>query len=126
MLHADFAVRQWEAEGCGGEKDLPTSIANNENHKAYARLLSSYIVFCNRVGYEDGINFWGGSTIVGPDGEILRSARLFDEDLLVVTIDEHEVRRARQFSRHYLDDDPGLLMKELRRIIRHKSDADIR
>ncbi len=100
----------------GSEEDLRISTANNENHKAYARLLSSYIVFCNRVGYEDGINFWGGSTIVSPLGELLCSARLFDEDLLVARIDENEVRRARQFSRHYLDDDPGLLMKELRRI----------
>jgi len=27
----------------------------------YARLFQGYVLFCNRVGYEDGVNFWGGS-----------------------------------------------------------------
>ncbi len=50
----------------GSEKDLQTSVVNSENHKAYARLLSSYIVFCNRVGFEDGVSFWGGSSVFSP------------------------------------------------------------
>lgn len=102
----------------GNEKELQTAVVNTENHKAYARLLSSYIVFCNRVGYEDGINFWGGSTIVAPDGDIVACAKLFDEDLIIAQIDEHEVRRARRFSRHFLDDDPRLVLKELGRLTR--------
>jgi predicted amidohydrolase len=97
----------------GDEKELQTAIINGENHRAYARLLSSYIVFCNRVGYEDGVNFWGGSSIIGPDGDVIASAKLFDEDLLVSRIDDHEVRRARRFSRHFLDEDPLLVIKEL-------------
>jgi predicted amidohydrolase len=97
----------------GDERELQTAIINGENHRAYARLLSSYIVFCNRVGYEDGVNFWGGSSIIGPDGDVIASAKLFDEDLLVSRIDDHEVRRARRFSRHFLDEDPLLVIKEL-------------
>ncbi|MEO8168558.1 MAG: nitrilase-related carbon-nitrogen hydrolase, partial [bacterium] len=54
----------------GNEKELQTARVNSENHKAYARLLTTYLAFCNRTGYEDGINFWGGSAIVGPDGEV--------------------------------------------------------
>ena len=107
----------------GTEKGFST--ANTENHKAYARLLSSYIVFCNRVGYEDGINFWGGSTVVTPDGEILCSAKLFDEDILFAHINDDEVRRARQFSRHYLDDDPRLIVREIKRIVARKNDTDL-
>jgi predicted amidohydrolase len=37
----------------------------------YARLFQVYICFCNRVGYEDGVNFWGGSFVVSPSGEII-------------------------------------------------------
>ncbi|TAK59344.1 MAG: acyltransferase [Bacteroidetes bacterium] len=89
---------------------------NLEHHKAYARLLSSYIVFCNRVGYEDGVNFWGGSEVISPGGEVTIKAKLFDEDLVFAEIVENEVRRARQSSRHFLDDDIHLVRRELRRI----------
>jgi predicted amidohydrolase len=100
----------------GNDKDLPTATVNKENHRTYARLLSSYIVFCNRVGYEDGVNFWGGSEVVAPDGETVVSAKLFDEDLVVADIRENDVRRARRFSRHFLDDEIDIVIKELMRI----------
>lgn len=100
----------------GSERDLQTSIVNSGNHKAYARLLSSYIVFCNRVGFEDGVSFWGGSSVIGPSGDVVACARLFDEDLVIARIDEHEVRRARRFSRHFLDEDPTLIVRELSRL----------
>jgi predicted amidohydrolase len=44
------------------------------------------------------------------------SAKLFEDDLIFADIDEEEVRRARRFSRHFLDDDPGFIESELRRI----------
>ena len=100
----------------GNGKDLQTSVVNSENHKAYARLLSSYIVFCNRVGFEDGVSFWGGSSVVAPGGDVVVSAKLFEEDLVTARIDENEVRRARRFSRHFLDEDPALILRELSRI----------
>ena len=100
----------------GKEKQLQTSVVNGENHRAYARLLSIYVAFCNRVGYEDGVNFWGGSSVVGPDGVVVAEAKLFDEDLIVADIDENEVRRARRFSRHALDEDIRLVIQELERI----------
>ncbi len=39
--------------------EMETARVNHEHHRVYARLLSSYVVFCNRVGFEDGVNFWG-------------------------------------------------------------------
>lgn len=100
----------------GNEKELQTARVNSENHKAYARLLTTYLAFCNRTGYEDGINFWGGSTVVGPDGEVDAQAKLFDEDLIVTMIDDDAVRRARRFSRHFLDEKFDIVLTELRRI----------
>ncbi len=99
-----------------GER-IANARVNTEQHKAYARLLSSYMVFCNRVGVEDGVNFWGGSEVVSPDGEVAVQAKLFEEDLVFATIDDNEVRRARRLSRHFLDDDPRLVALELRRIL---------
>ena len=100
----------------GAEDGLGAETINSENHKAYARLLSVYLAFCNRVGYEDGVNFWGGSHIVGPDGEVAGACKKFEEDLLVVEVDEENIRRARRFSRHFLDEDPSLVLRELTRI----------
>ncbi len=100
----------------GNEKELQTARVNSENHKAYARLLTTYLAFCNRTGYEDGINFWGGSAVVGPDGEVDVQAKLFDEDLIFTMIDDDAVRRARRFSRHFLDDKIDLVIAELRRV----------
>jgi predicted amidohydrolase len=101
----------------GADEKLPIAVANSENHKAMARLLSVFIVFCNRVGFEDGVNFWGGSEVIGPDGEVLVSAKLFDEDLITTAIEENALRRARRFSRHALDEDPALVLAELRRML---------
>jgi len=101
----------------GDTETLRAQRVNEENHKAYARLLSVYVVFCNRVGFEDGVNFWGGSEVVGPSGEPVVTGKVFEPDLLLAKLDENEVRRARRFSRHLLDEDPGLVQRELRRIL---------
>lgn len=82
---------------------------NSEHHKTYARLLSCYIVFCNRVGYEDGINFWGGSEVVAPFGNIVKVARFFEEELIFVDINYDKVKQARKQARHFLDEDINLL-----------------
>jgi NAD+ synthase (glutamine-hydrolysing) len=107
----------------GGDSDkLAIARVNTENHKAYARLLSTYVVFCNRVGYEDGVNFWGGSEVIGPGGDVVASAKLFDEDLIVAEIDSNEIRRARRLSRHFLDENPDFVSRELERLLHKGSD----
>jgi predicted amidohydrolase len=100
----------------GAEERLHMSSINTENHKAYARLLSTYIAFCNRVGYEDGVNFWGGSEVIGPGGNVVAAAALFDEQLVLAQVEEEEIRRARRLSRHFVDEDPDLVIRELERI----------
>lgn len=86
---------------------------NSEQHKAYARLLSVYMVFCNRVGYEDGVNFWGGSEIVDPFGNIDIAAKFFDEDIITSELNLNSVKRARQLARHFLDEDVNFLRNEV-------------
>ena len=87
------------------EDDTPSNYKiNSEHHVAYARLFSVYLAFVNRIGVEDGVNFWGGSEIVSPSGEIVKRASFFDEDLLFVDIDPLAVLHARESSRHMLDE----------------------
>lgn len=46
----------------------------------------SKVIFVNRVGFEDGLGFWGGSCIVDNDGKIKYKLELFKEDIKVFEI----------------------------------------
>jgi predicted amidohydrolase len=99
-----------------GSLEMETARVNHEQHRSYARLLSSYVVFCNRVGFEDGVNFWGGSAVVSPHGVMISTGKMFQEDLILADIDSLEIQRSRRFSRHFLDEDIGLVERSLKRI----------
>ncbi len=102
----------------GESAELDNAKINHEHHRVYARLLSSYVLFSNRVGFEDGVNFWGGSVAMDPFGNTLKEAQLFKEDVIVFDVDTTEVQRARRFSRHFLDENVELVRKNLLRITR--------
>ncbi len=53
------------------------------------------MVYCDRVGWEEGSFYTGGSHIVRPGGEVLIRAPYLDEHLLVAEIDLREVDRLR-------------------------------
>jgi len=86
---------------------------NSEQHRTFARLLSVYFVFCNRVGYEDGVNFWGGSEVIDPSGNVVQKGKIIEEDLFFVDIDLNEVKLARHQARHFLDEDKDFIIKSL-------------
>ena len=89
---------------------------NSEHHKTFARLLSVYFIFANRTGFEDGINFWGGSEIIDPFGNVIAKGKLFDEDLIFADIDFEIVKKARQQARHFLDENVDNTMFNLKNI----------
>lgn len=43
-----------------------------------ALLSHNYVVFVNRVGFEDGLGFWGGSRVISPMGAIEQILPLFE------------------------------------------------
>ncbi len=98
----------------GGSPEHSGHIANSEQHRSFARLLSLFLAFAGRVGFEDGVNFWGGSEVVSPHGEVIASAKLFDEDTIYCQTDFEEVDRARLFARHFLDENPELVAAHLK------------
>jgi NAD+ synthase (glutamine-hydrolysing) len=90
-------------------------------NQAYGSMFTNYVIHCNRVGYEDGKNFWGGSSIVNPDGEFLIHAPYFDESLTVQQIDLNEIRRVRARLPLLRDERPELVQRELERVLRRES-----
>lgn len=53
----------------------------------YAQLCHSYVIYVNRVGFEDGINFFGGSCVLNPYGDVVISCPYFEETLVDVELD---------------------------------------
>ena len=86
-------------------------------NQAYGSLFTSFVIHCNRVGYEDGKNFWGGSSIVDPNGEFLLHGVYFDECLLTQTIDLNQLHRTRSRLPLLRDERPTLVQRELARIL---------
>jgi len=84
--------------------------------RALAQFLTSYVVFVNRVGYEDGVGFFGGSLAVAPSGHAVARAADLVEDLVVVDLDPARLRRERIKYPLLRDERPELTLRELQRI----------
>ena len=84
--------------------------------RTYAQFLTTYFLYCNRVGYEDGANFWGGSMVIAPNGDLLAQAEDADEALVVSTLDLGAIRRERLQSPLLRDEQVELTINELRRV----------
>jgi N-carbamoylputrescine amidase len=73
--------------------------ANNETWETITRstalLNTCWVVYCNRVGWEEGTFYPGGSHVVQPGGEIAARAPILEEHLLVAEIDLRDADRLR-------------------------------
>jgi len=73
-----------------------------------------YLAYVNLVGVEDGLQFWGGSRIVAPNGKIVSQAKHDEEDLVTGRIDYTDLERTETFVPTLRDLRPELfsLLKE--------------
>ncbi|SNB46358.1 nitrilase-related carbon-nitrogen hydrolase [Geobacter sp. DSM 9736] len=104
------------ARGISGDESLGSASAWQKLNSTTAMFLNCRVFYCNRVGYEDGVSFWGGSEIVGPGGSVKARAGMFEEDFLVGRADPGELRRERIFSPMMRDENLTITIKELSRI----------
>jgi predicted amidohydrolase len=119
---ADFIVDVASSPGYGVASDQPGKLASettvNAFLRTYAELLTTFVLYVNRVGVEDGISFWGGSLALAPDGRELAAAPLFDEALVVAEVDVDALRRARLKLPVLRDERADLVRRELARAAR--------
>jgi predicted amidohydrolase len=80
-------------------------------------LFTSFVIHTNRVGYEDGLHFWGGSTVFDPDGSLVTQAPYHVESLTMASIDLHQMHRTRARLPLLRDERTALTSSELNRII---------
>jgi len=84
---------------------------------AYASLFTAFVAHANRVGYEDGLNFWGGSSLYGPTGDLLVEGPMHEEALTLGEIDLTQLHHTRARLPLLRDERPGLVARELDRIL---------
>lgn len=53
-----------------------------------------FLAYVNLVGLENGLQFWGGSRIIAPNGDIILQAKYDEEDLVVGKVDYANLERA--------------------------------
>lgn len=110
LVPANSPVRSLDQTEIGSQSFW---FANLENQSA---LHSVFFLFCNRVGTEDGVSFFGGSSVINPYGDQVAQAEMLKEQLLVAEIDLDEVRRSRMETPLLRDENVDLTIRELTRI----------
>ncbi|MCC7014888.1 MAG: carbon-nitrogen hydrolase [Planctomycetes bacterium] len=84
--------------------------------EAHGLLFQTWVVYCNRVGWEDGIFFWGGSRVIDPFGAQSAGLDGLETGRLDARITSHELRRARVATPLLRDSKPWILAQGLARI----------
>lgn len=116
---ADILLLTSASPGRGLNDDAVLESARWVEHtnKAYANLFTNFVVHCNRVGYEDGLNFWGASTLYDPNGDLIVRAPYHKESLTYAELDLNQLRRTRARLPLLRDERPELVQETLKRIL---------
>ncbi len=114
--------RDLAAANAGG---LGTAASWRTLLRTYAQLTTSVVIFCNRVGVDESISFWGGSTVLGPSGDVLVEAPLYDEALVYADVALADIRRERISLPLLRDERPELMVRELARIVAERADLAV-
>ena len=108
----------------GGPAGLAAIAGWHKMQDTYALLGTVPLAFCNRVGNEEGLTFWGGSRIVSADGSTVVEAPLWEEALVVGALDTDDLRIQRYGLPVLADERLELVRRELDRIIAERAGMD--
>ena len=109
------------ARAPGGPAGLAAIAGWHKMQDTYALLGTVAVAFCNRVGNEEGLTFWGGSRLLAADGSTIVEGPLYEEALVVGALETDDLRMQR-FSLPLLADERlELVRRELDRIIAERA-----
>ncbi len=112
------------ANDCGEPARLDSARWVDDINRAYAGLFTSFVIHTNKVGYEDGLNFWGGASVFNPDGEAVIQGPQHKEALVLTEIDLNHLRRTRARLPLLRDERTALVQRELMRINTARSSSN--
>ncbi len=108
--------------GIAGGEAYETSRMWESMGETISRFSTSFLIYCNRVGFEDGKHFAGGSFIFDPLGQLVSIASYLDEDFLIQEINLDLIREARKKWPYKRDDKPEVILEALKRIVKKYED----
>jgi predicted amidohydrolase len=103
--------------GLSNEPQVDSARWVDHINRAYASLFTTFVAHTNRVGYEDGLHFWGGAMVYDPNGDVLARAPQVEETLLFCEIDLAQLHRTRTRLPLLRDERTALVQRELSRIL---------
>ena len=103
--------------GLNDEEKLESARWVEHINRAYASLFTTFVAHANRVGYEDGLNFWGGATVFDPNGKLLVQGPYHEEALVQTEIDLNQLHRTRARLPLLRDERTTLVQREMARIM---------
>jgi predicted amidohydrolase len=108
--------------GISGDQGWETSHMWELMGESLSRFSTSFVIYANRVGFEDGKSFAGGSFIYNPGGRLLAKASYGDEEFMVTDIDLDEIRTFRKKWPYKRDEKPEIVLEALKRIVEKYED----
>jgi predicted amidohydrolase len=109
------------ARAPGSASGLEAIASWHRMQETYALLGTVGVAFCNRVGNEEGLTFWGGSRLLGPDGAVIVEAPLYEEALVVGVLETDDLRMQRYSLPIMADERLELVRREIDRIIAERA-----
>jgi predicted amidohydrolase len=109
------------ARAPGSSAGLAAIAGWHKMQDTYALLGTVPLAFCNRVGNEEGLTFWGGSRLLGGDGSVIAEAPLWEEAIVVGTLDTEDLRMQRYGLPLLADERLDLVRRELDRIVAERA-----
>ncbi len=103
--------------GLGAGDALETARWVEHVNSGYASLFTAFVAHTNRVGFEDGLNFWGGAMVFDPNGKQIAKAPYHEEALTLVELDLDQLHRTRARLPLLRDERTALVQRELQRIL---------
>jgi predicted amidohydrolase len=103
--------------GLASEQKIGSARWVEHINQAYASIFTNFIIHCNRTGFEDGVTFWGGSTVYDPEGNLINQGPYYEEALVTAQLDLNQLRRTRIRLPLLRDERVALTQREMERII---------
>ena len=103
--------------GLGAGVELQTARWVERVNRGYANLFTAFVAHTNKVGFEDGLNFWGGAMVFDPNGRQIAKGPYHEEALTVAELDLNQLHRTRARLPLLRDERTALMQRELQRII---------
>lgn len=115
-----FLVSSSPGRGITQEGEIGTSRWVDHINRAYASLFTSFVLHSNRVGYEDGLHFWGGASAYDPNGTQIVRASSDEECLVIADLDLNQLHRTRARLPLLRDERTGLVRRCMEDILSDK------